>query len=188
MGIRFEHISTRGGDGGQSSIAGGLRLGKSEPVFEVLGNLDELSVSLGNCRLSLAEEQEAPVFHRDLTVQVRWVQEVLVRLGGLVAGLEARREPWVGTGDLEHLEHLESGLMKGLEFKGFIHPGACRVGLAFDHARTVARRCERSMVAYRDQAFRDDLGIALAWMNRLSDYLFVAARQAALQRGITETE
>lgn len=175
MADRLNRIVTRGGDKGETSLGDGARVAKSDPRIALLGDVDELNSWIG---LVIAHEPGADV-HDTLTL----VQHDLFDLGGALCfpGASVLSERHVARIDAAALQ-----LNKGLApLKEFILPGGSMLLAHLHLARTVCRRVERAAVSF----FSKDSGgaNAIAYLNRLSDFLFIAARAEAKRTGVKET-
>jgi cob(I)alamin adenosyltransferase len=164
MGHRLSKIVTRTGDDGSTGLGDGTRVAKDSPRVAALGDLDELNSALG---VVLCDHLPAPV-HEALAA----VQNDLFDLGGEVSipgGSELQ------AAHVERLERWVEDLNKGLPpLREFILPGGDRAAAACHVARAVCRRAERSLVALsREEGISP---LALQYLNRLSDLLFVSAR------------
>jgi len=170
------------GDDGHSDLIGPDRPLKSDPVFDCLGWIDELTSAIGVLRVEIRSARglgDLSNVDRDL----RSVQTVLVQIMGSVAW-NREKEPDSGLRDeeVERLESLEQGLRATVVLEHrFIIPGdGIRVAAFADLARARCRTTERSIVAL--QVGREDApgSRALAreqrYLNRLSDYLYLLAR------------
>ena len=170
-------IATRKGDRGTTGLLHGRRVPKDHPQIEALGALDELNVEVGAARLLVRDRAG-----REL---LRGVQGMLVALMGEVACAEAdagrharSRFARLGDGDLRRLDDRLAALeAKGLKADGWATPGANATAVALDRARVAARRAERRLAALRAHG-RRLRPLLLKWANRLSDLLWVLARQA----------
>ena len=164
MGHRLSKIVTRTGDGGTTGLDDGSRVPKDSARVAALGDLDELNSALG---CVLAEHLPEPV-HDALAA----VQNDLFDLGGEVSipGRVALQAIHV-----ERLDACVEALNAGLSpLKEFVLPGGDRAAAACHLARAICRRAERSLVALaRDGGVSP---LALQYLNRLSDVLFVSAR------------
>ncbi|MDH4190760.1 MAG: cob(I)yrinic acid a,c-diamide adenosyltransferase [Betaproteobacteria bacterium] len=164
MGHRLSKITTRTGDSGETGLGDGSRVPKDHARIHALGEIDELNSFLG---LLLADELPEPM--RDALGQI---QHDLFDLGGEISipghTLLAERR-------LEQLELLSEAWNAELgPLKEFILPGGARSAALAHIARTVCRRAERALVVLaRDQGATP---IALKYVNRLSDLLFILAR------------
>jgi cob(I)alamin adenosyltransferase len=166
-------IYTGTGDQGTTGLFGGARVEKDDPRVEAYGGVDELNACIGVAAShldpgSLADELVA-------------IQSDLFRLGaelGCVPGKEDRLGvSLIGTADSRRLEALIDELEQRLEpLKTFILPGGTPAAAFLHQARTVCRRAERRVVAAgRQTPVRPEI---LVYLNRLSDLLFVLAREA----------
>jgi cob(I)alamin adenosyltransferase len=165
-------IYTKRGDGGQTDLFGGERVGKEHVRVDAYGAVDELNACLG--------QAAAATVHDDLRAISQTVQGLLFDLGGYLAPPDARRRekggiPQPETADIEALEQYIDSLETELEpLKRFILPGGTVAAAAFHLARTVCRRAERRTVAlHRAEPLSAE---SLGYLNRLSDLLFVMAR------------
>jgi cob(I)alamin adenosyltransferase len=170
----FESITTRGGDGGDTSLADGSRRGKDDILIEVLGDMDELNAALGLFKAALQEVRDKD--------DVDWMQRVLIRIGGMLAvppdHPSFRTLDAVGDDDIEELERLEREVMASVEMpRRFVTFGASEIGARADWARAVCRRAERHLVKLIRQRRMKDLEGAQRFLNRLSDCLYVMARR-----------
>lgn len=174
MPDRLNKIVTRGGDKGETSLADGARLSKADPRIALMGDIDELNSWIG---VVLAHDAGS-VVGDVLTL----VQHDLFDLGGALSFPGA---PILSAAHVARLEDAALALNAGLPpLREFILPGGAPL-VAFMHiARTVCRRAERSAVAALEPDARGD---AVRYLNRLSDYLFIAARAEARRLGLAET-
>lgn len=174
MGARLSKIYTRTGDAGDTGLADGNRISKADTRIRLLGELDELNAVLG---WTLAADLPA-----DVRNALAPSQHHLFDLGGDISlpGRISLTEKHVQT--LEGaLDALNSDLPP---LKEFILPGGNEANSRLHLARTVCRRTERTLVQYgQDHPLP---GAALSYVNRLSDLLFVCARQAAKTASVPE--
>jgi len=171
MGHRLSKIYTRTGDDGTTGLGDGSRVAKDSLRVDAYGTVDEL-----NSHLGLVLAYEIPVNLREALSEI---QHLLFDLGGELC------IPGTVLIKLEHVEWLEQELDKlndGLPMlKEFILPGGNAPAAACHISRTVCRRAERLMVGLsRGEAVEP---ASLAFVNRLSDFLFVAARVLARADG-----
>jgi cob(I)alamin adenosyltransferase len=170
-------IATRTGDKGTTGLLYGQRVPKDHPQMEALGAFDELNVEIGAARAH-APNAAARGLLED-------VQRSLVALMGEIACAQndaprhARsRFTRLGDADLLRLDEFLAALeAKGIRLDGWATPGANPAALAFDRARVAARRAERRLAALPDCG-RKVRPLLLRWTNRLSDLLWLFARQA----------
>ena len=194
MTIEFNMITTRGGDRGKSSLLGGERRLKSDPVFAILGDLDELASCLGLCRTALraaailAKPSQLDTKATAMATEIRTIQQELQNISALIATpvsslntiktlgrTDTEWTRYLGQ-QLEALEQMESRYLEHIELSGFIIPGDNEISARLDVARTVCRRLERGMVTYVQGLLTDYYRLTQNYLNRLSDCLFVMAR------------
>ena len=158
-------ISTRGGDDGTTTLLGGGRISKHDARIIVLGDVDEASSSIG---LARAESEG------DMVELLIGLQRLLYRIMGDVAMPE--EENAVGQSDLAYLDAaLEEWRVRTELPNEFVIPGETKLGALLDVSRSVVRRAERSLAAAGYAEAHPD---AFKAVNRLSDVLFVVARNA----------
>ncbi len=164
MGHRLSKITTRTGDAGETGLGDGSRVSKASARVQALGDIDELSSSLG---VLLAEDLPAHVREALLDVQ-----QALFDLGGEVS---IPGHSLLGEAPVTRLEQwIEDWNATLPPLKEFILPGGTRAAAAAHLARTVGRRAERSLVALGEAQRVGEP--ARRYLNRLSDLLFVAGR------------
>lgn len=168
-------IYTRGGDTGETSLLGGGRVRKDHERIEAYGTVDELNSFIGVARASWPGSSIDAELHR--------VQSDLFDIGARLAAPTASDHfPGVSASRIEELEHAIDAMEGNLEpLRNFILPGGTPAAGHLHVARTVARRAERLVVALHDPA--DLTNLTIQYLNRLSDYLFVAARLANSEAG-----
>lgn len=175
-------IYTRSGDGGETGLLGNVRVPKSHPCIDVCGQLDELNSVIG---LAVATGVDPPIGRR-LTL----VQQDLFDLGGQVAAALGPAERG-SILKLSRIAELESEIDELEEqnppLQNFILPGGSVSGAHLHWARTVCRRVERRFLSLLELDTDRDFSSAVIYLNRLSDYLFVAARWTNQVVGHPET-
>jgi cob(I)alamin adenosyltransferase len=171
-------ISTKRGDTGQTGLAGGIRVSKADLRVECYGTVDELNTFLGFAR-SICRNEE-------IAAWTETIQRTLFRLGSALATPpESKKQPPVlSTEDVEML----TGLVHKIEaIEGVLSdwslPGAHTESAAYEVARTVCRRAERNVVRFVENG-----GVVipevLAYLNRLSDLLWIFGRLIEFNAGI----
>jgi cob(I)alamin adenosyltransferase len=175
-------IYTKTGDAGETGLFGGPRVRKSDHRVEAYGEVDELNAALGVVRAQV----EDPELERHLAR----IQDELFCVGAELAtphGARARAAiPPVEPAWLERLEAAIDAWEAELPpLRQFVLPGGTRTAAALHLARCVCRRAERRVVALAAEA--EIAPATLAYLNRLSDLLFVAARIANHRAGRAET-
>jgi cob(I)alamin adenosyltransferase len=170
-------IATKRGDGGQTGLPGGVRVSKASPRVECYGTIDELISSLGLAR-SLSGDAE-------LNQWTRGIQRELFKVGSAIGTAPGSRKPapeitaeTIAPLDRE-VERIEA--MPGI-LNDWSVPGELPASAAYDVARTVCRRAERLAVALYEQGELTNLHI-LAYLNRLSDVLWLIGRMLELRAG-----
>lgn len=176
-------IYTRKGDGGETSLFGGTRVSKCDPRLMACGAVDEFNAALGILSLHVSE-------HSNVLDSLQRIQSDLFTLGArLACPPEARPRL---EAQLKHpfwpLDEIEADIDRLMQtappLAVFILPGGCP-GAAWAHwARTLCRRAEREVVALSmHEALAPPL---LAYLNRLSDWLFALARAENALNGTAE--
>lgn len=179
-------VTTKTGDRGQSSLANGRRLSKSDLHFEVVGNLDELNSWLGLVVVKLGSA------FAETKTYLETIQDTLFYIGAEVAASPKAR---LKQSALEKLEATTQKMQEALAddwHTRFILPGGTELGAHLDLARTVCRRAERSLTLLSEQAQAEGgealNPILLKYLNRLSDYLYVLRCFVNDQQGYSEKE
>jgi cob(I)alamin adenosyltransferase len=172
--VVLNRIYTRTGDQGTTALAAGGRRPKHDLRIEAYGTVDETNACLGMVRLHTAEHEIDPMLGR--------IQNDLFDLGADLATVETDKplpyEPLrITQGQVERLEQEIDRLNGDLApLRSFVLPGGTAAAAALHMARTVCRRAERRVV---ELASRPDERVspeAVRYLNRLSDFLFVASR------------
>lgn len=166
---RITRVYTRTGDDGSTSLVGGERVSKSSSRVQSYGDVDELNASLGLVR----KETDDP----ELIDIINEIQNDLFILGADLASPAHIEVPRVTEKMVEKLEKHIDNYLKQLEpLREFILPAGKGAGSSLHFARTISRRAERSVVRMMEEEEQSTL--ALNYLNRLSDLLFVLARIA----------
>ena len=166
-------IITKTGDGGSTGLWSGERIDKDDPRVECYGTIDELSSALGVARHFCSSQ---PVIDEILAVQ-----KDLFRVAAELASPSTITASPILPADEERLSAKIRLLESKLRIDGFVVPGMTAGSAALDLARTIARRAERRLVrlARRDPVSRE----LRIYVNRLSDFLFMLARQEEFEQG-----
>ncbi|KGP70806.1 cob(I)yrinic acid a,c-diamide adenosyltransferase [Pontibacillus yanchengensis] len=177
-------IYTRGGDKGTTSLIYGDRVPKNDIRVEAYGTCDEANSMIGIALSHLrkedwpAEEKFSEVMHR--------IQTILFHVGAELATPKGKDVKWQVT--KEHIEELEKQIDAWEDeldpLENFILPSGHQASAALHSARTIIRRAERSAVVIKDELNNP---LVLSYLNRLSDFLFVAARYVNKMTGGKET-
>ena len=182
--VTLNRIYTRTGDKGETALGSGKRVPKDALRIEAYGTVDETNAALGLARLHAQNAQAGA-----LADALARIQNDLFDLGADLcvpdegdASGDGRRALRIVDAQTNRLEAEIDAMNAGLPaLTSFILPGGTPAATYLHLARTVARRAERLMVSLaREEPVG---GPALRYINRLSDYLFVAARAANAQSG-----
>lgn len=171
--VKLNKIYTRTGDGGTTGLVDGSRLPKYAPRMQAVGDVDEANSAIGLAVLALGDAPEA----QWLTV----IQNDMFDLGADLATPvpDGADEPWalrIIAGQVDRLETQIDAMNADLSpLDSFILPGGSPAAAAVHLARAITRRAERSATAAAAEVALNPQ--ALAYLNRLSDLLFVLARR-----------
>jgi cob(I)alamin adenosyltransferase len=172
-------ISTMRGDGGETSLAGGIRVSKAALRVETYGTVDELNSSLGFAR-SICEDASVAAF-------TKTVQQDLFRIGSSLATPPESPKPQIViepalverlTAEVHRLEAID-GLLADWSI-----PGEHVAAAVYDVARTICRRAERALVRLQEAGVETQPTI-LAYLNRLSDLLWLFGRKLEHDAGVS---
>ena len=173
--VRLNKIYTKTGDAGTTGLGTGQRVRKDDLRIIAYGTVDETNATLGVVRQHLSG-------HPGLDAKILRIQNDLFDLGADLCvpdrGEKLEYEPLrITEGQVTRLEAEIDEMNSELRpLKSFILPGGSPASVAFHVARTVSRRAERDMVALAGADNEPVSAAALKYINRLSDYLFVAGR------------
>src|SRR6476619_6421357 len=155
-------IATERGDGGETSLPGGIRISKSDPRDEVYGTIDELISSLGFAR-SICRNEQISEFTKS-------IQRELFKVGSAIATPPESRKPIPQITD-DYVNRLTDEVHRIEKIEGLLEdwslPGADPVSAAFDVARTICRRTERGAVRLMNAGVSLQPNV-LRYLNRLS--------------------
>jgi cob(I)alamin adenosyltransferase len=171
-------ISTTRGDGGQTGLAGGVRVSKADLRVESYGSVDELNTVLGFARSICTDEQ--------IAAWTETIQRTLFRVGSALATPpESKKQPPVITAediamltDLVHKIEATEGILGDWSL-----PGAHRESAAYEVARAVCRRAERAAVRFIENGGVVKPEIVM-YLNRLSDAIWLFGRLIEFNAGI----
>ncbi len=200
--VRITKVHTGGGDAGETSLASGERVSKNHPRVELYGTIDELNSVIGMVR---AELERVDTHHEDggaratvrvvknaVTSKIALIQQELFDVGGECAFTPDQLPDVMTVIGQEQADRLCSEMdawTENLEpLESFILPTGSPFIATMHLARTIARRAERRAMSLRaaegESAVRD---VVIAYLNRLSDWLFVLIRWVAMTLGEDET-
>jgi len=169
--VRLTRIYTRAGDAGETSLGDGTRVPKSNLRIEAFGTVDELNSFIGVLLATGVPDEFRP-----------WLEQIQNELFDLGADLsvpadDERERLRISSEQVVWLEELCDLVNAGLApLKSFVLPGGTEAAAILHVARTVCRRAERATVALAEEAAVNPA--VLAYLNRLSDFLFILARAA----------
>ena len=173
--VKLNKIYTRTGDDGTTGLVDGSRIAKDDPRMAAIGDVDELNSALGVAICEIADDA--------LVQELRNVQNDLFDLGADLATPAETDDDFspsemvlrIVPSQVERLESLIDAATAALDpLTSFILPGGTKAAAAIHLVRAVARRTERTCVAAGTEMALNPQ--ALAYVNRLSDYLFVLGR------------
>jgi len=173
--VKLNRIYTRTGDDGSTGLGNGERRSKADPRVEAYGTIDEANAALGMAVLYLSD---LPALQQELVM----IQNDLFDLGADLAtpdtGEELGYEPLrITQAQVQRIERLIDAYNSNLRpLDSFVLPGGAPASAYLHLARTITRRAERAIV---ELAGREKISKpCLEYVNRLSDFLFVASRVA----------
>jgi cob(I)alamin adenosyltransferase len=186
--IALNRIYTKGGDKGETALAGGQRVPKDSVRIESYGTVDELNAFLGLACVTCGEQTANAGRLGKLGHILLRVQHELFNLGSQLSTLPKDLHPKqarITTIEIERLEHEIDEMNEELPvLRSFVLPGGTRLNAELHAARTICRRAERLTVALaREEQTPPE---AVKYLNRLSDALFVWSRWASHVMGVPE--
>ena len=167
--VKLTKIYTRGGDGGETSLVDGTRLPKHAPRIETYGTVDETNATIGLARLHTSGDAD------DMLSRI---QNDLFDLGADLATPHTDQMEGalrIDQAQVDRLEQEIDSMNESLEpLNSFVLPGGSPASAHLHLARTICRRAERDAIAVAEQTEINP--IAIKYLNRLSDHLFVLGR------------
>ncbi|PJZ69522.1 ATP:cob(I)alamin adenosyltransferase [Leptospira perolatii] len=175
-------IYTKKGDSGSTSLASGLRVSKADPRVELYGTSDELNSQIGVAISFLPKNSQ-------LQSHLEKVQNLLFELGSELAGYRKKDgSSCILDEDIKELESCIDRWQESLTpLKHFILPGGTKSASFLHVARTTTRRLEREVVLQKESGL-EIFPENLRFLNRLSDFLFVAARYSNFEEKVEEPQ
>ncbi len=176
-------IYTKTGDKGETSLANGKRVAKTNGRIEAYGTTDELNSCIGLLRASISTQSASALSSSNESMkaidgQLQWIQNKLFNLG---AELSEAAGEWITQADVALLERWIDLMQSELPAQhSFLLPAGSEMVCRCHVCRTVCRRAERRMQAIECNE------ISACWINRLSDYLFVLSRYIGNKNGEKE--
>ncbi len=174
--VVLNKIYTRTGDDGTTALGSGKRIRKDSARVAAYGTIDETNAAIGMARVHIAES------HPELDAMLAKIQNDLFDLGAelsVPATGEEQKTPRleITAAQVKRLENEIDRLNAELQpLRSFVLPGGTPGAAALHMARTICRRAERLMVSLAAEPNETVSPVALHYVNRLSDLLFVASR------------
>jgi cob(I)alamin adenosyltransferase len=169
--VVLNRIYTRTGDDGSTALGSGERRPKHDLRIEAYGTVDEVNAALGMARVHTAGDAQ-------LDAMLARIQNDLFDLGADLC-LPGTARLRIAESQVARLEAEIDALNAALKpLQSFVLPGGTPAAAALHLARTICRRAERLIVALADKSGEEVSTVAVKYVNRLSDFLFVAARHA----------
>lgn len=180
-------VYTRGGDKGETSLVSGNRISKSAERIELYGDVDELNSFIG----AVCSELSLKKIDDELYTYLLNIQSRLFDLGSNLACeaefVEKYKLPQISIEEIEKMESYIDFLNSKIEpLKHFVLPGGEEVSSRLHICRTVCRRVERRLVAFSSSQEQEVPVHSIQFINRLSDFLFIAARYTNMLAGTKE--
>ena len=183
---------TKTGDKGTSSLYNGERRSKTDAIFQALGDVDELNSAVGLARAYVQEVEASAACLISVSEHLEETQSRLLDVGSAIAtpvDSSSARKLAVVQFDATAPERLE-GWIDAMDeelpaLTAFILPSGGKASAHLHVARTLCRRAERSVVSLSEGNHVDQT--VCVYLNRLSDYLFTAARYCAQAAQVPET-
>ena len=176
--ITISKVYTKKGDKGKTELIGKKNVYKNDIRVKAYGELDELNVIVGGCCQKLSEIKSKNIKLKTLNQEMIVVQNEIFNLGNMLATVDEvmmENMPQINQENLNNLEKKINFYNKKLpNLSSFVLPGGSEINIWFNLARTVSRRCERTIVELHKKEPVSD--IVLKYINRLSDAFFVWGR------------
>ena len=186
--VRITKVHTGGGDGGETSLVDGTRVGKEHPRVAIYGTIDEPNSAIGIVRMELGRASFPMVETRDYADKLLGlIQQELFDVGAECAcppGGVPEQMTIIGSDAGERLVSEMDSMLEDLEpLSSFILPTGSPAVANLHMARTIVRRAEREACALREEVRPE----VISYLNRLSDHCFVLGRWITAQTGGQET-
>lgn len=186
--LAINRVYTRGGDKGETGLAGGQRVPKDALRIEAYGTVDELNAFIGVARDTAEGLISRHPAIAELDAILKRVQHELFNAGSILATLPQDVHPRQARVTGSEIIQLETEIDKMNEalpaLRSFVLPGGCRLNAELHVCRTVCRRAERICVTLAREELVD--GAIVRYLNRLSDALFVWSRWVSHTLGVPE--
>ena len=182
--VRITKVHTGGGDGGETSLVDGTRVGKEHPRVAIYGTIDEANSAIGIVRMELGRASFPMVETRDYADKLLGrIQQELFDVGAECAcppGGIPEQMTIIGSDAGERLVSEMDSMLEDLEpLSSFILPTGSPAVANLHMARTIVRRAEREACALREEVRPE----VISYLNRLSDHCFVLGRWSTAKTG-----
>ena len=186
--VRITKVHTGGGDGGETSLVDGSRVGKEHPRVAIYGTIDEANSAIGIVRSEMKRCESSGILHTRLEEADRMlgiIQQELFDVGAECAcppGGVPEQMAIIGADAGKRLVDEMDYMLEDLEpLSSFILPTGSSVVAHLHLARTIVRRAEREACALREEVRNE----VISYLNRLSDHCFVLSRWLTGEEGET---
>ena len=186
--VRITKVHTGGGDGGETSLVDGSRVGKEHPRVAIYGTIDEANSAIGIVRSEMKRCESSGILHTRLEEADRMlgiIQQELFDVGAECAcppGGVPEQMAIIGADAGKRLVDEMDYMLEDLEpLSSFILPTGSSVVAHLHMARTIVRRAEREACALREEVRNE----VISYLNRLSDHCFVLSRWLTGEEGET---
>ena len=186
--VRITKVHTGGGDGGETSLVDGSRVGKEHPRVAIYGTIDEANSAIGIVRSEMKRSESSGMLHTRLEEADRMlgiIQQELFDVGAECAcppGGVPEQMAIIGADAGKRLVDEMDYMLEDLEpLSSFILPTGSSVVAHLHMARTIVRRAEREACALREEVRNE----VISYLNRLSDHCFVLSRWLTGEEGET---
>ncbi len=171
--VKITRVYTRKGDLGTTQLAAGVKIKKTSARANVMGDIDELNSFLGFAHVAIINEKKLI----GLANKILRIQHELFNLGAQLAVPKNKRRvntPQLSPTNIIQIEQEIDSMNQNLtSLNSFILPGGSEISARLHLARAICRRAERSLIVLKPNTLD---GSEIPYLNRLSDWLFVAAR------------
>lgn len=184
--VRLSKIYTKVGDGGMTMLGDGGMVSKTSPRVAAYGDVDEANSAIGVVVAGLGPQKDGPPVLADMERELLRVQQDLFDVGAdLCVPIEPHETPGgrlrITQGQIDRLERSIDSFNESLSpLSSFVLPGGTLLSAHLHMARTTCRRAERAIAALLLAEPEKTSPLAMVYVNRLSDLLFVMARCANL--------
>ena len=174
--MRITKVTTKTGDGGKTSLGDGQRVQKNNPIINTLGELDYLNSIIGWAEVESTNES--------YSIELKNIQQDIFNISGDLS-LPNSDVSLLKEERIIHLEKMIKNMNEKLPpLEEFILPGGSEFNARLHIARTTCRNSERSLVSLHLEQEKNE--IHAKYLNRLSDYLFLLARDVAQSKNQSE--